>query len=401
MVTRFRALDSWRGVCALMVALFHFPALGWLYGLPLVRHAWLFVDFFFVLSGFVISHAYAERLTERIDGFLIRRVGRIWPLHLALIAGFAALELTNLAAQKAGLVAGREAFTQAYDPFALLANLELVNAFLPTLTWNYPSWSISAELAAYVSFALAVRTLGNRAVWLAAVIVPVCAVVLLFTPDGMASNGQFGVVRCLLGFWLGFATYRLWRKTGGPAAHHTAWEVATALAAVLLVSFADRHGSAFAAPFIFALLVWVYAREGGAVSRLLNARPVLALGERSYSIYMLHALFGTVLIQTADLGGRFGLATGSVMSGGLRMLAFGSPWMMDTLALAYLSAVVFAAGLTLRHVERPGQAWFRRLECRAAVDPEPLPARVDDQVAVTRAVVLDDQPAVLRRAGGR
>ena len=98
---RYQVLDAWRGICALLVAFVHVP----------VAHAWqnaeafhslqLFVDFFFVLSGFVICHAYGRRLDVDRDwpGFMIRRFGRVWPLHAAVLAGFAVIELLKLAAQ--------------------------------------------------------------------------------------------------------------------------------------------------------------------------------------------------------------------------------------------------------------------------------------------------------------
>src|SRR6185312_14754220 len=81
---RFRTLDGWRGVCALLVALHHFPAHGFVYALPLVRNAWLLVDFFFVLSGFVIAYAYGARLSNgaQIKSFTLRRFLRLWPLHV-------------------------------------------------------------------------------------------------------------------------------------------------------------------------------------------------------------------------------------------------------------------------------------------------------------------------------
>ena len=72
---RFEVLDAWRGIAALMVAVFHFNALHHAAYMPFVRNSYLFVDFFFVLSGFVIAHAYAERLTsgEAIVVFVIDR----------------------------------------------------------------------------------------------------------------------------------------------------------------------------------------------------------------------------------------------------------------------------------------------------------------------------------------
>jgi peptidoglycan/LPS O-acetylase OafA/YrhL len=61
-VERFENLDALRGTCALLVALFHLPANGLLASNALVRHAYLFVDYFFVLSGFVIAFSYGDRL---------------------------------------------------------------------------------------------------------------------------------------------------------------------------------------------------------------------------------------------------------------------------------------------------------------------------------------------------
>ena len=81
---RYAALDSLRGVCALFVCLFHFRANGPIATLEFVRGSWLFVDFFFVLSGFVIAANYRERLVAGafLRGFVILRFGRVYPLHL-------------------------------------------------------------------------------------------------------------------------------------------------------------------------------------------------------------------------------------------------------------------------------------------------------------------------------
>ncbi len=59
-----------------------------------MQNAWLFVDFFFVLSGFVIAYAYLDSLgTPRATRiFVIRRIGRVWPLHVVLLGVFVAFE---------------------------------------------------------------------------------------------------------------------------------------------------------------------------------------------------------------------------------------------------------------------------------------------------------------------
>ena len=82
---RFTALDGWRGICALLVALYHFHATSHFEQLAFIRHAYLLVDFFFVLSGFVITYAYWARLhTLRETGVMMwRQLGRlnITPKH--------------------------------------------------------------------------------------------------------------------------------------------------------------------------------------------------------------------------------------------------------------------------------------------------------------------------------
>lgn len=91
---RYIALDSLRGIAALTVVGHHLLY----YGLP-VEPAYLgggvlAVDFFFVLSGFVIAANYCERLGAGmpVRWFMALRIGRIWPLHLALLAAYFALE---------------------------------------------------------------------------------------------------------------------------------------------------------------------------------------------------------------------------------------------------------------------------------------------------------------------
>src|SRR3979409_173570 len=97
---RFVALDSWRGIAACLVALFHFEAYSHLVyshlnGAPFLRNSWLFVDFFFVLSGFVIAANYQQRLREGfgVGRFLLLRLGRLYPLHLFMLAAAVAVKL--------------------------------------------------------------------------------------------------------------------------------------------------------------------------------------------------------------------------------------------------------------------------------------------------------------------
>jgi peptidoglycan/LPS O-acetylase OafA/YrhL len=95
---RFTVLDSWRGVCAIIVVVYHFMAKSHLLLLPFFRNGWIFVDFFFALSGFVITHAYSRHLgtIREFAAFAVRRFGRVWPLHMAVVVAFLFTESLKL-----------------------------------------------------------------------------------------------------------------------------------------------------------------------------------------------------------------------------------------------------------------------------------------------------------------
>ena len=115
--SRFEALDAWRGVCALLVAMFHLQAYSHIYDWSLVRHSFLFVDFFFVLSGFVIAGSYRAKLLGgfSIWHFMLLRFGRLYPLHLAILAIFIGIELLRF--RFSGILGGEsgDKFTDAHS----------------------------------------------------------------------------------------------------------------------------------------------------------------------------------------------------------------------------------------------------------------------------------------------
>lgn len=152
-------LDSWRGIAALLVATYHLQIFGHFYAVSLIRDAWLFVDFFFVLSGFVLAHAYADRLTnsEEFRIFAIRRFGRLWPLHIATAAFVALTEALKLGLSQSGLVRF-EVPAFAADDWTwtmVAANLLMLHGLgVPgAAPLNGPSWTIATEFYAYLVFA--------------------------------------------------------------------------------------------------------------------------------------------------------------------------------------------------------------------------------------------------------
>ena len=101
---RFEALDALRGVCALLVALFHIPIYHALKDVAAFANLQFCVDMFFALSGFVLCHAYGQRLHDGADGlrFTVMRLARLWPLHVTMLALFVCLELGQACLQPRG-----------------------------------------------------------------------------------------------------------------------------------------------------------------------------------------------------------------------------------------------------------------------------------------------------------
>ncbi len=348
---RFAALDGWRGICAVLVALHHFSANGYLAVMPLIRNAWLFVDFFFVLSGFVISHAYSQKLTggREIGPFAWRRFARLWPLHVAVLGAFVAMELVRFAMTGSG-------FTGERAPVAILANLALVQSLgiFNGLTWNTPSWSISTEFYTYLVFAAACAASAKqslRVVLSIALAVTGLAVLVFFSRYGMRETFGWGFFRCLFGFFAGSLTYEFWRR-GGLGGGSGAEIAAVAIVLAFLVFVPGHRAFEYFAVPVFALLVCVFAEERGVVSRALRSRAVNALGRWSYSIYMVHMLVLALVFSALDL---FGTGWTAKLPDGVEEVVLGSRIAADTLMLAYLAGVVALAAFTWRFIERPGQ----------------------------------------------
>src|SRR5262249_11756292 len=159
-----------------------------------------FVDFFFVLSGFVIAANYQQRLLEGFGArrFLLLRLGRLYPLHFAMLALFIAFWLLKRWVSSTAPLGGpNEA------PDTIVANLLVVHGLhlFDFLTWNVPSGSISTEFYPYAVFAVCLIALRRRA-WLALVLAMIGGPVLIAALSGHAMNTHYdwGFVRCLYGF---------------------------------------------------------------------------------------------------------------------------------------------------------------------------------------------------------
>lgn len=364
---RLEALDAWRGLCALLVALEHLNIQNALHDNELVHHSYRFVDFFFVLSGFVIAHAYADRLQRgagEVRAFLVRRIGRLWPLHLVVLFSFVAFEVAILLASKAHISVGKAAFTERDTLASLPANVFLVQAWgmIDHSTWNVPAWSISTEILAYTVFAFMCAWLPRRALVACATIVLVgsATIIAVVAPAGMASTYDWGVFRCLFGFMTGALTRELWRRW--PIRTGTVGEIAIVLGVFAAVIFLPLDSPALLVTPIFALAVWIFASEDGALSRLMKREAPQALGRWSYSIYMVHALIVLVLLAVAVIATKYGVPVFARVDDIATLV--GPTWLTTMITLGYLALVLAIARFTYRRIELPGQRFFARFITR-------------------------------------
>jgi len=341
-----RALTSVRGIAAWMVVFYHIRLS--IAGLPdawvrFFAKGYLAVDFFFLLSGFVIWLSWGPPLREagwrEVPRFLRKRIARIWPLHLVVLGAAVVLAL---------LLAASGRHDPAEFPFAelplhvlLLQNWGLTDK----LTWNDPAWSISCELAAYLAFPLLVRAVDWRTLpsWLVAGAAAAFLLLLAAAMSGQPTLGhhiaRFGVIRCLTEFAAGGAICALWlRWRSRPA---IGAPLAFGLSAAALAGWAAGLPETLAIPFAFAALLLGLALTSGLRGNPLDAGPLHYLGEISYATYLSHFMLFVVFKLTFVDDARA----------------------IPPLLIGLYLAMVLACSVAFYHlVERPAQKWVNGLK---------------------------------------
>ena len=341
-----------------MVALFHAVWASHLRGLSVINNGWLFVDFFFILSGFVISHTYAERLgsAASLYSFVVKRWFRLYPLHIITFVLTMALTVLGHEFDAANT-------THGVSKVDLALTLLLVHGLgFSHGTYNLPSWSISAEFWTYVVFGLimiCVAGLRRRAVAMAAIgALALAALLTLNYPNGLFTALEFGALRCLGGFALGTIVWQAWRATSW---RPSAAAVTAMLCALLLILWCALETVGIAGNTniivvpIFAMLIYACALDTGPPFKWALESPLArVLGRTSYSIYMLHT---SVLIVASFAITRLAPDLKVASAHPHDRLFVG-----DLFCLGYVVAIVLSAVVSHALVEAP----FRRIGAHLA-----------------------------------
>ena len=296
-------LDGLRGVAALLVIVYHvFECFDW----TPVPHGYLAVDFFFVLSGFVIGYAYDSRWSEglSVGHFFKRRLIRLHPMVImgALIGAVCFFLQGSVRWDGSHVSAGWVMVAMLLGMLMLplwpgaAADVRGNGELFPL---NGPSWSLFFEYIGNILYALLLRRLSTR--WLAAV-AAVSGVLLtgIAVHDGylgvgwsMVDGGLWtGLVRMLFPYSLGMLMARVFKPL--KRVHGAFWSCAVIIFLVgcLPLSFGEmapwQNGlyDALCVILVFPCLVWLGASQFtvGAATR----RVSRFLGELSYPLYAVH-----------------------------------------------------------------------------------------------------------------
>lgn len=276
-------LTSLRGVAALWVVAHHLTLRFIDTGLS-TPDRFLFpggvaVDIFFILSGLVMAATYRDLTQPGIPGFMVRRIFRIYPLHLFVMAGLIGVAILRLLA---GLQPA-PGDNWARLPEALL----LLQPFRDQpLTWGVASWSVGIEMACYLAFPLLLplmRGLPRRAAALLAVALGLVEFLVL-SRVGATVAGPGAVARGFAGFTFGMAIAMSLQGVRPPKLAQNLLEPA----AVIGIVAALASGHPELAPLFAAGLIALLFAGRGPVAVALEQGALHWLGKTSYSVYLTH-----------------------------------------------------------------------------------------------------------------
>jgi peptidoglycan/LPS O-acetylase OafA/YrhL len=185
----------------------------------------------------------------------------------------------------------------------------------------------------------------------------------------IGATNDFGFFRCLYGFFLGNLVYAVYRerprflKSAGTQGSYTALEVTAIAVIILFVTEAGEGPATMAAPLIFAFGVYVFALEGGAVSKFMSSAPFRLVGALSYSIYMVHFVYFNTLsrvlkIFEAQLGIHFYQRSVGNEEAWLWSMDGYKAATVDLLIFLLLASSIGLAYLTYTFIEKPGRRWL-------------------------------------------
>lgn len=322
---KISSLDGLRGIAAVVVSLVHMQfSVSILTDNFLVKGADWPVDLFFVVSGFVICYAYGDKISnfKGIKNFIYRRFWRLYPLHFITLILLVFFEFARYFLERTipGTIIN-PAFSKA-DFAAFFSNLFLIQVLNGKIhSFNGPSWSISAELIAYLVFVLVAISNYSKLKLFSICSMLSFFAIYFFEYTNLPGNFLL-VLRCIYGFSLGAMAFYFLKNYSGKRFYGEIFVNISIFLSILMI-YLDLHLiNKNLLPISFACLVYglVISDQSTLASKVLSNKFFQHVGKVSYSIYMWHVilwiLIGNIL--------RFGLGNNGIIFEGARYMYWGT-----------------------------------------------------------------------------
>ncbi|MBN3833701.1 acyltransferase [Burkholderia sp. Ac-20344] len=350
---RLHELDSLRGLAAIGVIAWHytnhfraspFPTLM----APFYGHGLLLVDFFFVLSGFVLARTYwnGGRSTN-FSANLRDRIARLYPLHFVMLCLVAVMQWVLVHHLNSPPFVYTSNDTREFVLNVLLLNRTgLERGF----SFNAPSWSISAEFVVNIAFLAVILARRRAAVVLMAVGFGLALVAVL--RNGLISNATFigvdnDIFRATFGFCIGVALFRINSALDDVAISKFAYDILAAASIACFLYYCASSKFASGLDLAITLILFptliIGAMRGVVVNTALRLPPLVFLGTISYSIYLVHF---PVQLATHIVG----IASGHEL-----------PYNSRGFFVAFFVITIVLSWVTYRTIELPGKSLLRKL----------------------------------------
>ncbi|MBV8850871.1 MAG: acyltransferase [Methylobacteriaceae bacterium] len=296
MTQRYLALDGLRGIAAIFVVIYHMGAIE-SPSYPF-SSAYLAVDLFFVLSGFVLSHAYDGPLGcgMTLSQFMARRLARLYPAYLfGLMLGIVALLIT------ADKISSGKFATALITGLALIPVPIELSKEPPIFPLDGPAWSLFLELVVNAAFALFFPRLTRRGLLFiiltsSIILVPLAGLYGNLNLGWDVPNFWGGFPRASFSFFTGILLHRI-RPEG--VQRFGIVIMCVGILALTLPIPASAHAKYDLA---FVLLLAPATVAAGAGLRLSGLLAKLAeiCGDISYPLYIIHVPFVVMLKSAAE-----------------------------------------------------------------------------------------------------
>lgn len=393
-------LTPLRGIAALLTVVFHVDLMMGGGGDMLLKfkdsflinRMYLMVDFFFVLSGFIMFHVYGKWFADSVISsefkrFSIARFARVYPLHFFTLLYCVVLRIVFLAS---GTPDTNPMNAISNDFSTIPSNLLLIHSMNINqwFTWNNASWSISTEWWMYMLFPFLVRpfsklnSMGHILVvlacfvgylvimfWIVPIVTEPAAIPYVrIDPAWHTINVsyQYGFLRCLFGFVLGMMMYAGYQENWGKRWLGNGYTF-------LLLTLGLGICMHFAIPDVFTvsffpLMILSAAYGSQNLDAFLGTKALQRIGDWSFSIYLVHQplmyTIGTIMAMMATPNAApAGPPTKPDMLTG---------WLM---CFAFIALTLLVSYLTYRFVEVPARNWInkRAKPVQTTLNPSILP----------------------------